>query len=174
MSASTTAAEIWRTKKGEDHRRSTPSFLTFYHFIFKRFDFPPSDLQAGAKLVQNRQFSDERWTKNRVVTCLDWSPQVLLSSSSPFFAPSRRRLSTSFPTGCRVSPQYPELLVASYNNNEDAPHEPDGVALVWNLKYKKGTPEYIFHCQVRRAERHNGTSLPCTVYKQPFCCCSRR
>uniref|UniRef100_A0A8C2Z296 Dynein cytoplasmic 1 intermediate chain 2 n=1 Tax=Cyclopterus lumpus TaxID=8103 RepID=A0A8C2Z296_CYCLU len=75
------------------------------------------DLQAGAKLVLNRQFADERWTKNRVVTCLDWSPQ------------------------------YPELLMASYNNNEDAPHEPDGVALVWNLKYKKGTPEYIFHCQ---------------------------
>uniref|UniRef100_A0A3B3UHI2 Dynein cytoplasmic 1 intermediate chain 2 n=1 Tax=Poecilia latipinna TaxID=48699 RepID=A0A3B3UHI2_9TELE len=75
------------------------------------------DLQAGAKLVQNRQFADERWTKNRVVTCLDWSPQ------------------------------YPELLVASYNNNEDAPYEPDGVALVWNMKYKKATPEYIFHCQ---------------------------
>ncbi|XP_073347141.1 dynein, cytoplasmic 1, intermediate chain 2a-like isoform X2 [Pagrus major] len=75
------------------------------------------DLQAGAKLVLYRQFADDRWTKNRVVTCLDWSPQ------------------------------YPELVVASYNNNEDAPHEPDGVALVWNLKYKKGTPEYIFHCQ---------------------------
>uniref|UniRef100_H3BWS9 Dynein cytoplasmic 1 intermediate chain 2 n=1 Tax=Tetraodon nigroviridis TaxID=99883 RepID=H3BWS9_TETNG len=75
------------------------------------------DLQAGAKLVLNRQFADEHWTKNRVVTCLDWSPQ------------------------------YPELLVASYNNNEDAPHEPDGVALVWNMKYKKNTPEYIFHCQ---------------------------
>lgn len=41
--------------------------------------------------------------------------------------------------------------MASYNNNEDAPHEPDGVALVWNMKYKKGTPEYIFHCQVRTA-----------------------
>ncbi|XP_038127078.1 dynein, cytoplasmic 1, intermediate chain 2a-like isoform X2 [Cyprinodon tularosa] len=75
------------------------------------------ELQAGAKLVLIRQFADERWTKNRVVTCLDWSPQ------------------------------YPELLVASYNNNEDAPHEPDGVALVWNMKYKKATPEYIFHCQ---------------------------
>ena len=44
--------------------------------------------------------------------------------------------------------QYPELLVASYNNNEEAPHEPDGVALVWNMKYKKTTPEYVFHCQV--------------------------
>lgn len=44
--------------------------------------------------------------------------------------------------------QYPELMVASYNNNEDAPHEPDGVALVWNMKFKKTTPEYVFHCQV--------------------------
>ncbi|KAI2655242.1 Cytoplasmic dynein 1 intermediate chain 1 [Labeo rohita] len=42
---------------------------------------------------------------------------------------------------------YPELLVASYNTNEDAPHEPDGVVLVWNMKFKKMTPEYIFHCQ---------------------------
>ena len=45
--------------------------------------------------------------------------------------------------------QHPELLVASYNANEEAPNEPDGVALIWNLKYKKTTPEYIFHCQVR-------------------------
>nr|XP_020471887.1 cytoplasmic dynein 1 intermediate chain 2-like isoform X1 [Monopterus albus] len=75
------------------------------------------DLQAGAKLVLNRQFADDRWSKNRVVSCLDWCPQ------------------------------YPELLVASYTNSEDAPHEPDGVALVWNMKYKKATPEYIFHCQ---------------------------
>ncbi|KAM9487293.1 dynein, cytoplasmic 1, intermediate chain 2a isoform 2-T3 [Clarias gariepinus] len=75
------------------------------------------EMQAGAKLSLNRQFTDERWSKHRVVTCLDWSPQ------------------------------YPELLVASYNNNEEAPHEPDGVALVWNMKYKKTTPEYVFHCQ---------------------------
>lgn len=43
-------------------------------------------------------------------------------------------------------------MVASYNNNEDAPHEPDGVALVWNMKFKKTTPEYVFHCQVRDCE----------------------
>ena len=42
------------------------------------------------------------------------------------------------------------MLVASYNNNEDAPHEPDGVALIWNMKYQKESPEYIFHCQVSR------------------------
>lgn len=41
------------------------------------------DLQAGAKLVLNRQFADEHWTKNRVVTCLDWSPQVCDGASAP-------------------------------------------------------------------------------------------
>lgn len=58
--------------------------------------------------------------------------------------------------------QYPELLVASYNNNEDAPHEPDGVALVWNIKFKKATPEYVFHCQVL------GSSGSYTSYLQNY------
>ncbi|XP_060949215.1 cytoplasmic dynein 1 intermediate chain 1 isoform X2 [Limanda limanda] len=75
------------------------------------------DSGSGSSLSLSRLFYDEHWSKHRVVTCLDWSPQ------------------------------YPELMVASYNNNEDAPHEPDGVALVWNTKFKKATPEYIFHCQ---------------------------
>lgn len=59
--------------------------------------------------------------------------------------------------------QYPELLVASYNNNEDAPHEPDGVALVWNMKYKKATPEYVFHCQVLEAPLLVSPSPPCVL-----------
>uniref|UniRef100_T1IUZ0 Uncharacterized protein n=1 Tax=Strigamia maritima TaxID=126957 RepID=T1IUZ0_STRMM len=75
------------------------------------------DDKSGLKLSLNRCFYDERWTKFRSITCLDWSTQ------------------------------YPELLVASYNNNEDCPHDPDGVVLVWNMKFKKNTPEYIFHCQ---------------------------
>ncbi|KAI5629982.1 cytoplasmic dynein 1 intermediate chain 1 isoform X5 [Silurus asotus] len=43
--------------------------------------------------------------------------------------------------------QHPESLMASYNANEHAPQEPDGVVLVWNMKFKKTIPEYIFHCQ---------------------------
>lgn len=109
-----------------------------------------SDLQAGAKLVLNRQFADEHWTKNRVVTCLDWSPQVCGSVS----AAGCLKMRPEYEPAAIFPPQYPELLVASYNNNEDAPHEPDGVALVWNMKYKKNTPEYIFHCQVRKAKKH--------------------
>ncbi|XP_037705117.1 cytoplasmic dynein 1 intermediate chain 2 isoform X3 [Choloepus didactylus] len=89
----------------------------FFDYSGKDLEDKEGEIQAGAKLSLNRQFFDERWSKHRVVSCLDWSSQ------------------------------YPELLVASYNNNEDAPHEPDGVALVWNMKYKKTTPEYVFHCQ---------------------------
>lgn len=75
------------------------------------------DELAGDRLKLNRVFYDERWSKHRTNTSLDWSKQ------------------------------HPELLLASYNSNEDSPHDPDGVALIWNMKYKKTTPEYVFHCQ---------------------------
>lgn len=90
----------------------------FFDYSGRDMEDKEGDLQAGSNLSFNRHFYDEHWSKHRVVTSLDWSPQ------------------------------YPELLVASYNTNEDAPHEPDGVVLVWNMKFKKATPEYIFHCQV--------------------------
>ncbi|XP_051865312.1 cytoplasmic dynein 1 intermediate chain 2-like isoform X1 [Pristis pectinata] len=89
----------------------------FFDYSGRNLDDKEGEVQAGAKLSLNRQFYDENWSKDRVVTCLDWSQQ------------------------------YPELLVASYTNNEDALNEPDGVALIWNMKFKKTTPEYIFHCQ---------------------------
>ncbi|CAB4064428.1 DYNC1I [Lepeophtheirus salmonis] len=73
--------------------------------------------KGGNKLSLNRYFYDERWSKNRVITCMDWSTV------------------------------HPELLLSSYNQNPESPHEPDGICLVWNTKFKKDTPEYIFHCQ---------------------------
>lgn len=76
-----------------------------------------SDEKKGSKLSFNRVFYNENWSKNRTVTCLDWSDQ------------------------------YPELLLASYGENKSCPNEPDGVCLVWNTKFKKISPEYIFHCQ---------------------------
>lgn len=76
-----------------------------------------ADEKSGLRLALNRCFYDDRWSRNRCLTSLDWSPQ------------------------------YPELLVASYHNNEDSPNDPDGVCLIWNTKFKKTTPEYIFHCQ---------------------------
>ncbi|XP_017785638.1 PREDICTED: cytoplasmic dynein 1 intermediate chain isoform X5 [Nicrophorus vespilloides] len=75
------------------------------------------DEKSHQRISFNRWFYDERWSKNRCVTSLDWSLQ------------------------------YPELLLSSYNNNDESPNDPDGVALIWNTKYKKTTPEYVFHCQ---------------------------
>ncbi|XP_035725642.1 cytoplasmic dynein 1 intermediate chain-like isoform X2 [Vespa mandarinia] len=75
------------------------------------------DEKSHQQLWLNRSFFCERWSRNRCVTSMDWSPQ------------------------------FPELLAASYNNNDDTPNDPDGVCLVWNTKFKKSTPEFIFHCQ---------------------------
>ena len=74
--------------------------------------------KSANRLSLNRYFFDERWTKNRVVTSMDWSVA------------------------------FPELMCASYDKNPDAAHDPDGVCLVWNTRFKKTTPEHIFHCQV--------------------------
>ncbi|CAG0888154.1 unnamed protein product [Darwinula stevensoni] len=73
--------------------------------------------KTGQRVILNRCFDDERWSRNRVVTSMDWCPQ------------------------------YPELLVASYNNNTANPNDPEGLALVWNTRFKKKIPEYIFHCE---------------------------
>ncbi|CAD7089868.1 unnamed protein product [Hermetia illucens] len=75
------------------------------------------DEKSLAGLSLNRIFYDDRWSKNRCVTSMDWSTH------------------------------YPELVATSYHNNEESPNEPDGVVIVWNTKYKKQTPEDIFHCQ---------------------------
>uniref|UniRef100_A0A672T283 Dynein cytoplasmic 1 intermediate chain 1 n=1 Tax=Sinocyclocheilus grahami TaxID=75366 RepID=A0A672T283_SINGR len=115
----------------------------FFDYSGRDLEEKEGDLQGGSSLSLNRLFYDEHWSKHRVITCLDWSPQLyhplLCSLSLSHLSPVSTLLSSYF--------QYPELLVASYNNNEDAPHEPDGVALVWNMKFKKTTPEYIYHCQ---------------------------
>uniref|UniRef100_A0A0K8T3P0 Uncharacterized protein n=2 Tax=Lygus hesperus TaxID=30085 RepID=A0A0K8T3P0_LYGHE len=76
-----------------------------------------NDDKAGGKVSLSRWFFDERWSRTRCVTSLDWSPQ------------------------------YPELLLASYHTSADSAHDPDGVCLVWNTKFKKTSPEYVFHCQ---------------------------
>ncbi|XP_017140979.1 cytoplasmic dynein 1 intermediate chain isoform X11 [Drosophila miranda] len=76
-----------------------------------------NDERSHARLSLNRVFYDERWSKNRCITSMDWSTH------------------------------FPELVVASYHNNEESPNEPDGVVMVWNTKFKKRTPEDVFHCQ---------------------------
>jgi dynein intermediate chain len=76
----------------------------------------------------NRQFTDERWSKYRCVTCLDWSEI------------------------------HPELLAASYFYNE-VQNDPDGIVLIWNLKYKKDTPEFVFNGPVSVSLHFSVTKL---------------
>ncbi|XP_040172118.1 cytoplasmic dynein 1 intermediate chain isoform X6 [Anopheles arabiensis] len=76
-----------------------------------------NDEKSHARLSLNRTFYCDRWSKNRCVTSFDWSTH------------------------------FPELMVASYHSNEETPNEPDGVVVVWNTKFKKQTPEEVFHCQ---------------------------
>ncbi|KAH7328931.1 cytoplasmic dynein 1 intermediate chain 2 [Stachybotrys elegans] len=49
------------------------------------------------------QFFDDRWSKKRMISCIDFSPK------------------------------FSELVLASYTKNPTAPHEPDGLVQVWNI-----------------------------------------
>lgn len=49
------------------------------------------------------QFYDERWSKKRMVSDINFSPK------------------------------FPELVLAAYTKNPTAPHEPDGLVQVWNM-----------------------------------------
>lgn len=55
------------------------------------------------KVKEIRQFYDERWSKKRMISAIDFSPK------------------------------FQELVLASYTKNPSAPHDPDGIVQVWNL-----------------------------------------
>jgi dynein intermediate chain len=75
------------------------------------------DALGSLKAVKKKVFVDERWSQSRIVTAMDWSSY------------------------------HPELLLVSYFTNPNIPHDPDGVVLMWDLKFQKDTPDYIFNCQ---------------------------
>ena len=75
------------------------------------------------QLSLNRYFMDDRWSRGRVVTAMDWSAQ------------------------------FPELVVASYSakgsmdvggSTGSGGNDPDGVALVWNSRYVRFSRVYAF------------------------------
>ena len=63
-----------------------------------------------------RVFADEKSTSGRGISCLG------------------------------ISPHFSELVIASYHNPEEYSTEPGGLASLWNLRFKKSTPEDIFRC----------------------------
>ncbi|KAF2750856.1 WD40 repeat-like protein [Sporormia fimetaria CBS 119925] len=62
-----------------------------------------SGAKKGRRVKEIAQFYDERWSKKRVISDIDFSTK------------------------------FPELVLASYTKNTSAPHDPDGVIQVWNL-----------------------------------------
>lgn len=73
-------------------------------------------LLASINVVRKKQLSDSRWTKGRIVSSMAWSPH------------------------------HPGILLASYYQQETTSMDPDGVVLMWDLKFDKDTPDYIFNC----------------------------
>ncbi|KAF7548455.1 hypothetical protein G7046_g8669 [Stylonectria norvegica] len=73
-------------------------------------DFDDEDEESGNtggkgkyRIKEVAQFFDERWSKKRMISGIDFSPK------------------------------FSELLLASYTKNPTAPHEPDGLVQVWNI-----------------------------------------
>ncbi|KAL7790999.1 WD40-repeat-containing domain protein [Trichoderma ceciliae] len=59
--------------------------------------------KGGHRVKEVTQFFDDRWSKKRMISGIDFSPK------------------------------FNELLLASYTKNPTAPHEPDGLVQVWNI-----------------------------------------
>ncbi|KXJ91989.1 cytoplasmic dynein-like protein 1 intermediate chain 2 [Microdochium bolleyi] len=79
------------------------------NYSLQALDIEDEDEQAGntggkgrRRVKEVMQFYDERWSKKRMISSLDFSPK------------------------------FPELLLASYTKNPSAPHDPDGVVQLWN------------------------------------------
>jgi dynein intermediate chain len=86
----------------------------------------------GRRVRELMQFHDDRWTKRRMISDLDYSVKVLLS------------LHTSRATTCFDKfLQYPELLLASYTKASNSSQSAPGLALVWNA-HMPSQPEYVF------------------------------
>ncbi|KAJ3196244.1 hypothetical protein HK101_009615 [Irineochytrium annulatum] len=79
-------------------------------------DDAPIDADAGKGVKLYCSFFDERWSKNRSVTDVSWSPK------------------------------YAELLLCSYNKNQIAINEADGLVLLWSLHLPE-RPEFVFQTQ---------------------------
>jgi hypothetical protein len=91
---------------------SPQAFNIFKDYTGRDLDGQNEKMDVGEIIKFDREFYDERWTRHRIVTCID------------------------------TSTYHPELVLASYSQNDESTHESDGVVLIWNTKYKsKPTPE---------------------------------
>ncbi|GMT11580.1 hypothetical protein PFISCL1PPCAC_2877 [Pristionchus fissidentatus] len=88
-------------------------------FINYAIDSAAEVAVSGERLTPNRSFLDEKWTAGRAVV------------------------------GISFSEMHPELVAVAYDELPEASGEPNGVVVVWNTKFKKPLPEYVFYCYSR-------------------------
>lgn len=79
-------------------------------YTLQAHDIDDDDEQHGntggkgrRKVKELAQFYDDRWSKKRMISSIDFSPK------------------------------FSELVLASYTKNPTAPHDPDGIVQVWNV-----------------------------------------
>ncbi|CBY22793.1 unnamed protein product [Oikopleura dioica] len=126
------------TDSEADRASNQPEFLAFFDRTTRIVERLLHDPNADSKYIfadytgevaeqtiqqqtdavrESRVFYDEHWSRNRLCSSLDWSPQ------------------------------FSELLASSYLKNPASEVDPHGIALIWNSKLSKTAPEYVFHCQ---------------------------
>ncbi|XP_043988539.1 dynein, cytoplasmic 1, intermediate chain 2a [Gambusia affinis] len=111
----------------------------FFDYSGRDLEDKEGEIQAGAKLSLNRQFMDERWSKNRVVTCLDWSPQVIFSDNCSLdlgtFS-SSLFVSLATPAGSAVM----SAAFAKFHPNVIVGGTYSGQIVLWDNRSNKRTP----------------------------------
>ncbi|GMR59810.1 hypothetical protein PMAYCL1PPCAC_30005, partial [Pristionchus mayeri] len=88
-------------------------------FINYAIDSAAEVAVSGERLTHTRNFIDEKWTSGRAVV------------------------------GISFSEMHPELVAIAYDELPEASGEPNGVVVVWNTKFKKPSPEFVFYCYSR-------------------------
>uniref|UniRef100_A0A672SDI0 Cytoplasmic dynein 1 intermediate chain 2-like n=1 Tax=Sinocyclocheilus grahami TaxID=75366 RepID=A0A672SDI0_SINGR len=115
----------------------------FFDYSGRDMEEKEGEMQAGTKLSLNRKFVDDHWSKQRVVTCLDWSPQVrylLISegscdtedwSNDAENSPMPIYISFCFETTRSASCFHPNLVVGGTYS---------GQIVLWDNRSNKRTP----------------------------------
>lgn len=75
------------------------------------------ELVGDGQLPLLTKLYDDRWSKNRALNSLSWSPK------------------------------YNELLLGAYSSNVAGSHDADGVVLAWTVQNLLDRPEFVFTCQ---------------------------
>jgi dynein intermediate chain len=105
-----------RATRTVERALAEPSGL-FIDDLFGEGGSPTSGPSVGTTVTHKLSLFNDRWTKGRVVTHLDWSET------------------------------HQELLLSSYNRSEENTSDSDGLVLLWNTKLQKTTPEYVLEAQ---------------------------